>query len=62
MLRFALDDQDFFHFDAAEVKAVLRDEYQSDGSLHDPTDATTTRLCIRTADREHEVTWPRLIL
>jgi hypothetical protein len=60
LLRFAIHDQDFFQFDPAEVQAALRDEYQSDGSLHDPTDATTTSLRIQTADREHEVTWSRL--
>jgi hypothetical protein len=60
LLQFALRDQEFFDFDPAEVQAAIRDEYQSDGSVRDSTDATTTRYRIRTADRVHEVSWYRL--
>jgi hypothetical protein len=60
VLRFALHDQEFFEFDQAEVKAAIRDKYQSDGNVRDSTDATTTGFRIRTADRNHEVRWSRL--
>jgi hypothetical protein len=60
LLRFVLHEQEFFAFDPAAVKAAIRDRYQSDGDVTDPTDATTTGFRIRTAGQEHEVRWPRL--
>jgi RNA polymerase sigma factor (sigma-70 family) len=60
LLRFALDEQEFFDFDPDAVKAALRDKYQFDGDVLDGTDATTTEFRVRTAERSHEVRWPRL--
>jgi hypothetical protein len=60
LLRFALHEQEFFAFDPAAVKAAIRDKYPSDGTVSDPTDATTTVVRIRTADQNHEVRWARL--
>jgi hypothetical protein len=60
LLRFTLHEQEFFDFDPAAVKAAIRDKYQSDGEVTDPTDATTTGFRVRTADQEHEVRWTRL--
>jgi hypothetical protein len=69
LFRFALHDQEFFDFDPVEVKAALRRakaptplqaRYQRDGKLGSPADAPTTRLRIRTADRDHEVRWDEL--
>src|SRR5262249_47449508 len=69
LLRFALHDQEFFDFDPDEIKAALRRaeaptplhaRYQADGKLGSPADAPTTRIRIRTADRDHEVRWDEL--
>jgi RNA polymerase sigma factor (sigma-70 family) len=60
LLRFALREQEFFAFEPDAVRAAIRDEYNSDGSVTDPTDATTTRFRIQTADRKHEVRWSKL--
>jgi hypothetical protein len=60
LLRFALDDQEFFDFDPDAVKAAIGNKYHSDGNVFDSTDATTTSFHIRTADGEHEVSWFRL--
>jgi RNA polymerase sigma factor (sigma-70 family) len=60
LLRFALHDQEFFDFDEAAVRAAIRDQYQSDGSVQDDSDATTTRFRVQTADGHHEVSWTRL--
>jgi hypothetical protein len=60
LLRFALEDQEFFDFDPAAVKLAIREKYDSDGDVRDSTDATTTAFRVRTADRSHEVRWPRL--
>jgi RNA polymerase sigma factor (sigma-70 family) len=60
LLRFALHDQEFFDFDPAVVNAAIADKYQSGGTGTDPNDATTTAFRVQTADRNHEVRWPRL--
>src|SRR5262249_35022897 len=60
LLRFALHDQDFFDFDATAVKAGIRDQYQSNENVSDPTDDATTCYQIQTADWTHEVNWHRL--
>jgi hypothetical protein len=60
LLRFAVYEQELFNFDEAEVKAAIWDEYQSDGNVRDPNDATTTGFCIQTMDRCLEVNWSRL--
>jgi RNA polymerase sigma factor (sigma-70 family) len=60
LLRFALYDQKFFDIDPAAVGAAIRERHQCDSNVCDVTDATTTTFRIRTADRTHEVRWPRL--
>jgi hypothetical protein len=60
LLKFALQEQEFFHFDPGAVKAAIRDQYKSDGSVSDPNDATTTGFRIQTADNNHEARWFRL--
>jgi hypothetical protein len=59
LVRFALHEEEFFEFEPDAVKAAIRDQYQSDGSVVDSTDATTTTFRVQTADRGHEVTWFR---
>jgi hypothetical protein len=64
LLRFALHEQEFFAFDQAavraEVKAAVKKRYHTDGTVRDNNDDSTTALRIQTADRNHEVKWPRL--
>jgi RNA polymerase sigma factor (sigma-70 family) len=60
LMRFALREQEFFDLEPEAVRAAIRDKYHSDGSVTDPTDATTTGFRIRTSDRTHEVRWPKL--
>ncbi len=60
LFRFALHEQEFFDFDTPGVQAAIVRQYQSDGAVHDPLDATTTQLRIRTAAKEHEARWTRL--
>jgi len=60
LLRFAIEDQDFFACDRAAVMDEIRDKYHSDGIVLDNTDATTIDFRIQTADRNHEVRWSRL--
>jgi RNA polymerase sigma factor (sigma-70 family) len=59
LLRFAIQDQAFFDFDAATVKAAISNNYAS-GDVADLTDGTTTCFRVQTRDRGHEVKWPGL--
>jgi hypothetical protein len=60
LLRFAVHEEEFFDFDPAVVKAALGNKYHADGIVSDPTDDTTTKFHVQTADRKHQVTWSRL--
>jgi hypothetical protein len=60
LLRFIVRGQEFFAFDADALDRELRREYVYDGQLHSPYDGLTTRIRLRTADREHEATWHQL--
>src|SRR5262249_47636410 len=60
LLRFVVRDQEFFAFDAGVLDRELRREYVYDGKLYSPYDGRTTRICMRTADREHEASWHQL--
>jgi hypothetical protein len=60
LLRFVVRDQEFFAFDAGAVDRDLRRGYEYDGRLDSPSDRATTRIRLRTADREHEVGWSQL--
>jgi RNA polymerase sigma factor (sigma-70 family) len=60
LVRFAIQEQEFFDFDPDAVRADIRDKYKSDGNVFDSTDATTTGFHIQTADKKHEVRWFRL--
>jgi hypothetical protein len=60
LMRFAVQEQELLTFDPVAVKAAIREEYQSDGTVPDNSDATTTEFLVQTADRQHQVIWPRL--
>jgi RNA polymerase sigma factor (sigma-70 family) len=60
LLRFALQEQEFFAFDADKVKATIHERYLRDAEVADPNDNTITTLCVQTASRKHEVRWFRL--
>jgi hypothetical protein len=60
LLQFIVHGQEFFAFDAAALDRELRREYLYDGDLHVSNDALTTRIRLRTADREHEAAWHQL--
>ena len=61
LVRFAVQEQEFFTFDAASIKAAIGEEYQSDWAVHDAKDETTTAFTVQTADRKHTVCWSKLI-
>jgi len=59
-MRFALHDQEFFNFDPADVKAAIRELYQTNGNVTDANDSSTASFRIQTAERSHEVKWSGL--
>ena len=61
LIRFAVQEQEFFTFDAASIKAAIGEEYQSDWVVHDAKDETTTAFTVQTADKKHTVCWSKLI-
>ena len=60
LLRFVVHDQEFFAFDARELDRDLRRAYVYGGTLNSPYDRVTTRVRVRTADREHDARWHQL--
>jgi RNA polymerase sigma factor (sigma-70 family) len=60
LLRFVVHDQEFFAFDARALDRDLRRAYVYDGTLNSPYDRVTTRVRVRTADREHDADWHQL--
>jgi hypothetical protein len=62
LLRFIILDQNFFEFEAEKVRtAVARAEPPRSGLRRfNHPDITTTTIRVQTANRQHEVKWPRL--
>jgi RNA polymerase sigma factor (sigma-70 family) len=60
LVRFALEEQDFFAFEPAAVKTAIAQKHHKDSTVTDNTDATTVSFQVQTADRNHEVKWSRL--
>jgi hypothetical protein len=60
LLRFVVHDQEFFAFNARLVDRDLRRAYLYDGLLDSPNDRVTTRVRVRTAEREHDAKWHQL--
>ena len=60
IVRFAVQEQEFFTFDAASIKAAISEEYQSDWTVHDATDETTTAYTVQTAEKKQTVCWSKL--
>jgi RNA polymerase sigma factor (sigma-70 family) len=61
LVRFAVQEQEFFTLDAVSIKAEIGEEYQSDWAVHDAKDETTTTFTVQTADKKHTVAWSKLI-
>ena len=60
LVQFIVHDQQFLDFQAAAVDRELRRDFLYDARITGPGDVLTTRIKLRTASTEHEVTWSRL--
>jgi RNA polymerase sigma factor (sigma-70 family) len=60
LLRFIVHDQEFFAFNARTIDRDLRRAYVYGEVLDSPYDRVTTRVRVRTADREHDANWHQL--
>jgi RNA polymerase sigma factor (sigma-70 family) len=60
LMRFVVLDQDLMTVNADALKSAIERTYQCNGTVVDTKDSTTTTFMVQTADKKHEVSWPRL--
>ena len=57
LLKFIVTDNKFFEFDTAKVEKAIEEENQKNGPVPMIADAPNTDLMIKTADKEHKVSY-----
>lgn len=60
LMRFVVFEQELLTVDADAVKTSICRLYESDGAVRDTMDTTTTTFMVQTADKTHQISWPRL--